>query len=238
MITNYLFDVDGTFTSPRQKIDKDFQRFFIGKWLGVQYMQNNGTYLVTGSDKDKTIEQVGQQVWRSVSGVFQNCGNQFYKNGAIVYESSWKMSRNLRIDILDEITKSFWYGRFSNNIEERIGMVNVSTIGRNAPSPLRKEYYEWDSENLERQGIVDRLSQKHPHIEFNIGGEISIDIHPVGCDKSQALDHIPRGKTVFFGDKCSLGGNDCVICLKSDVCHAVSGWEETYEIMKRYSEWK
>lgn len=234
MRTNYLFDVDGTLTPPRGEMDKDFRRFFVGKWVGVQYIQNNGTYLVTGSDRDKTVEQVGQQIWRAVDGVFQNCGNQLYEHGSLVRESSWKMSRDLKIDLLDEITKSRWYGTASNNIEERIGMVNISTIGRNVPHPLRKEYYEWDNENLERKGIVERLSEKHPDIEFNIGGEISIDVHPVGCDKSQALEQIGAGRTIFFGDKCTLGGNDCIICLKADVCHMISGWEETYEIMKRY----
>lgn len=234
MKTNYLFDVDGTLTPPRESMDKNFHRFFRGEWLGTQYTRDNGTYLITGSDKDKTIGQIGHQIWRAVDGVFQNCGNQLYEHGSLVRESLWKMSRDLKIDLLDEITKSPWYGAASNNIEERIGMVNISTTGRNLPHPLRKKYYEWDNKNLERKGIIERLSKKHPDIEFNIGGEISIDAHPVGCDKSQALEQIGAGRTIFFGDKCTLGGNDCIICLKADVCHMVSGWEETYEIMKGY----
>ena len=50
---NYMFDIDGTLTPSRLPIDKDFEVFL------KQWILNKQTYLVTGSDKEKTIEQIG-----------------------------------------------------------------------------------------------------------------------------------------------------------------------------------
>ena len=68
---NYLFDVDGTLTPSRGVMDSDFQRLFI-RFLSRERKAGNKVFFVTGSDKDKTIEQVGLQLWMSVDGSFQN----------------------------------------------------------------------------------------------------------------------------------------------------------------------
>ena len=74
---NYLFDVDGTLTSARTVIDKDFKKFF-GNWITKIRGQGDAVFLVTGSDKLKTVEQVGLDIYRCVNGVYQNCGNQLF----------------------------------------------------------------------------------------------------------------------------------------------------------------
>ena len=55
---NFLFDIDGTLTTSRSKIDEQFKRFF------MEWMDGKNVYLVTGSDKEKTIEQIGIQIWK------------------------------------------------------------------------------------------------------------------------------------------------------------------------------
>ena len=50
---NYLFDVDGTLTPSRGVIDDDFK-----KWL-INFALKHNVVLVTGSDRPKTIEQLG-----------------------------------------------------------------------------------------------------------------------------------------------------------------------------------
>ena len=42
----------------RSKIDEQFKRFF------MEWMDGKNVYLVTGSDKEKTIEQIGIQIWK------------------------------------------------------------------------------------------------------------------------------------------------------------------------------
>ena len=47
----FIFDVDGTLTPSRGKIDLEFKTFF------DTFCKLNDVYLVTGSDRDKTINK-------------------------------------------------------------------------------------------------------------------------------------------------------------------------------------
>ena len=226
---NFLFDVDGTLTEPRQKIDKVFSKSFAA-WENWQIEKLNSVYLVTGSDRDKTVEQIGVSLWRHVDGVYQNCGNVFYQHGKLIKRSEWKMSDELCLSITEQVEKSRWYGKADNNIEQRVGMLNISTIGRSASAVQRREYFNWDKANGERLDIVYELSQKYPDLSFDIGGEISIDIYPKGKDKSQVLDDM-FGKSIFIGDRCEEGGNDHSIAINSSYYYNVTGWKETREIL-------
>ena len=49
----FIFDIDGTLTLSRQPIDTSFQAFMI------VFCCKHPVYLVTGSDRQKTIDQVG-----------------------------------------------------------------------------------------------------------------------------------------------------------------------------------
>ena len=53
---NYIFDVDGTLTPSRGRIDKDFEKFFL------DFTKKHNVYLVTGSDYEKTEEQLGEEI--------------------------------------------------------------------------------------------------------------------------------------------------------------------------------
>ena len=48
----FIFDVDGTLTPARKQIDGEFLPFF------SEFAARNDVYLVTGSDRDKTLEQL------------------------------------------------------------------------------------------------------------------------------------------------------------------------------------
>tara|TARA_B100001939_G_scaffold55410_1_gene44590 strand:+ start:6673 stop:7380 length:708 start_codon:yes stop_codon:yes gene_type:complete len=226
---NFLFDVDGTLTESRKTIDEGFKRFF-AEWVNVQREQGNKTFLVTGSDRDKTVEQIGVSLWRHVDGVYQNAGNVYYEHGKLRFQKLWKPSDELRSSITTLVEKSSWYGTADGNIEERIGMINISTVGRSCNSILRKEYYLWDLGKGERADIAHKLSEQFPELEFVIGGEISIDIFPKGNDKSQVLDQM-TGESIFIGDRCEKGGNDYTIAQKSDLHYNVRDWKETHAIL-------
>lgn len=226
---NFLFDVDGTLTPPRESITPEFKKFF-GRWVGVQQGNGHKVFFVTGSDRDKTVEQVGLPLWRFVDGSYQCSGNQLYSGGKLIKQSEWMMSADLHYDIIELLEKSRWYGKADENIEERVGMVNISTVGRSATNILRKEYFEWDNRNHERVKIKEELSTKYEDLEFSIGGEISIDIYPKGKNKSQVLDDMD-GDSIFFGDKCQEGGNDYEIATKSWRHYDVQDWQHTLAIL-------
>ena len=232
---NFLFDVDGTLTPAREKIAKDFERFFV-HFLETRRSQGDSIILVTGSDKQKTIEQIGLPLWRLVDYCFQNCGNQVYQKGALVRESEWQPPEGLIQSIKNIIRKSCWFGTSGNNIEHRQGMINISTIGRDCTKEERTKYYEWDKVNEERKHIVNLLKSKYNNLDLSIGGEISIDIYEKGKDKAQAIEAIKDfgllDKNIFFGDRCEEGGNDYSIAIASDESHHVKDWKDTKRILE------
>ena len=75
----FLFDVDGTLTPSRQKIDKEFSKFF------SKFCKTNEVYLVTGSDRDKTIEQLGKTLYNKAKKVYNCSGNSVWVKHKNVY---------------------------------------------------------------------------------------------------------------------------------------------------------
>ena len=86
---NYVFDVDGTLTPSRLAINVEFKKFFI------DCIKNKNVYLLTGSDHEKTIEQVGEEIWNGVTESHQCGGNVIFRNGELIEESKWKPSKSL-----------------------------------------------------------------------------------------------------------------------------------------------
>lgn len=229
-MTTYIFDIDGTLTPPREAMDLDFRKYF-GEWVARRRGLGDFVIFATGSGRKETIEQVGLPLYRLADGCYQNCGNKLYIRNSLVKKSRWQMSAHLRLDITILLQKSPWYGQAENNIEERTGMVNISTVGRSATKHQRDRYNRYDQRVKEREGIVERLSARYPKLEFSIGGKISIDIYPKGKDKSQILQDV-RGESIFFGDRCNAGGNDYGIAQKCSKYHNVADWQDTKRIIE------
>jgi phosphomannomutase len=225
---NYIFDVDGTLTPSRLKMDAEFSNFF-RKWI-----KNKNVYLLTGSDHEKTIEQVGVDIWKEVTEAHQCGGNVVYRNGDLTEVSKWQPSKSL-IDICQNLIDISKYPvRAGNHIEERLGLLNVSVVGRNCTQKQRLAYNEWDSVNCEREFICKSITTMFPELEATAGGQISIDIHQYGKNKSQIRRKL-EGIIHFFGDKTELGGNDYPIASileEPDKVFQVDGWEHTYKLLK------
>ena len=233
---NYIFDIDGTLTPSRLKIDSKFEKFFL-KW-----MKDKDVYLVTGSDKDKTVEQVGEKIWTKAKRVYQSCGNAVYEGGELIKQLDFKLDKELRRLLYTFQAASEWKIRYGNHIEERIGLINYSTIGRNCPQEARERYAEWDKEIKERELFCKMVEDTFPDLEASVGGEISIDIYPKGKNKSQVLLDI-NGTVTFFGDKCQPGGNDYPLVERlgqlnelynlSVTVNEVNDYNDTWRILKR-----
>lgn len=69
----YVFDVDGTLTPSRQVINKKFAVWF------RKFCQSNHVYLVTGSDRPKTLEQIGNTIYNSCNRVYNCNGNDVWR---------------------------------------------------------------------------------------------------------------------------------------------------------------
>jgi phosphomannomutase len=217
---NYVFDVDGTLTPSREKIDEKFEKFFLN------FCRKNSVYLVTGSDYSKTVEQLGSDICYAVEGIYNCSGNLLTKRDIEIYRNDFELT-NEELEALDmELRKSGFSIRTGNHIEKRIGAVNFSIVGRNANKAERQLYIEWDQATNERHIICENLNDRFSRLEFVVGGETGIDIFLRGKDKSQIAAHL-RPFT-FFGDRCEVGGNDHSIYLIADKAHWVSDWKDTY----------
>ena len=229
----YAFDVDGTLTPSRLTIDRDFRELFL------DFQKRNDVYLVTGSDKDKTIEQVTYEVWLRSKGCLQSCGNHIFERGREVYRNNWKPGNDLLISLNQFLKDSPYPIKTSNHIEERIGLVNFSVVGRDCTQEERDAYGLWDDEHKERLEIADKINKAYPTLEASVGGQISIDIHPKGANKSQAKQWILSKyrepvEIHFFGDKTLPGGNDydlAKILNKPHKVYQVEDWTQTENIL-------
>ncbi len=236
MKTVYAFDVDGTLTPSRLTMDPVFKKFFL------DFCKYNYVYLVTGSDKDKTIEQVGEEVWNAAAGCLQSCGNHIFVKGKEVYRNNWNPGEDLIKLLKSFLNISKWKKQTSNHIEIRTGLCNFSVVGRDCTQEQRDEYGEWDDINKERLDMAAIINESFPLLEASVGGQISIDIHPKGANKSQAKEwilnqHLEENvKIHFYGDKTMEGGNDYDLANILENPHKtfqVKDWQETYELLKQ-----
>ena len=198
----FLFDIDGTLTPPRRSMESSHTMYFLNWMVGKK------VYLVSGSDRYKVLEQVPSSILSRCEGVFCSMANEFWgSKDDSVYKNEWEAPINLLKDLNQILLESEYGVRRGNHIEHRTGMINFSVVGRQASREEREEYFNWDKLNGERVGVVDSLKDKYKDLDFNIGGQISIDINPKGANKSQASKWVRENSLeeiefVFFGDKC------------------------------------
>ena len=237
--TLYLFDVDGTLTHPLSEVDDVFAEVF----LSWRREKNKKVYLVTGSDIKKTKRQLFSSFIDQCEGIFTCSGNVFYSKGQKIYENTLHLppdfieNLQLYLDI-----GSRWNRKTGTHIEIRSGMVNFSTVGRNASPNLREAYYKWDQTHREREDIVDYIRGIYPEFEVSIGGQISVDIYPAGKNKAQVVDkleeiHGSDVSLVFVGDRNLPGGNDWPLAQRLEAregstWYQVLSYEETRALIE------
>ena len=227
----FIFDVDGTLTPSREQINPEFLLFM------MFFAAKHDVYLVTGSDRDKTLEQIGVDLYNAVKRVYNCSGADVYEQDKNVYRSEWTLPWDVERFLYDELDYSVFPYRNGNHIERRPGGVNFSILGRHEDTSLRrKEYIKWDKERLERQDIADRIRTSFPELTVALGGQTGVDIGPKGSDKSQILRDFRLGEeVVFFGDRMEEGGNDYSLgeAVKNmgGKAYPVKDWKDTQSIL-------
>jgi phosphomannomutase len=247
MSSIYLFDVDGTLTPAKSKIDDKF------KGTLATWMRNKEVYIVSGGSFVRLIDQLGVDIIDSTQGVFSCMGNIFYQKREqindsgmnewdIIYENKFVAPKNLYRSLNSYVAKSNYHTKTGNHHEERVGMVNFSIVGRNATSQQRKDYEQYDMEHAERKRIVGKLSKKYPELDFVIGGAVSMDIFNCGNDKSQVIpryfaEALEHNQIHFVGDRIPFPGNDHSLAAAlrehpNGAAYEVETWQDTAELLK------
>tara|TARA_R100000951_G_scaffold24316_1_gene20524 strand:- start:6769 stop:7512 length:744 start_codon:yes stop_codon:yes gene_type:complete len=234
----YIFDVDGTLTPSRSAIDKKF-----AQWLS-DFCDNNDCYFVTGSDKPKTIEQIGETIYNKAKYVFQCAGNEMWRGDVLLSSGVLELSADLKQHLANILEQSsFKHKTGRNHIEQRSGLVNFSILGRPAGSMTRDLYKKHDKFTNERYIICQELGFDYDSYQFSVAGDTGIDITTKGMDKSQILKHFSDTDILyFFGDKTGSGGNDHEIALAVhdrlgyNRVFSIEGWRHTWNILKHERE--
>ena len=233
----YIFDVDGTLTPSRLRMTEEFAKFF------DEWSSKNKYYLVTGSDLDKTKEQLPIAYVDRAEAIFTCCGNQMWRDDELIYSNKFNPPKDLIEYLERKVLKSEYPNRCGNHIEDRGSMVNFSVVGRDCTQEQREDYFKWDKAMGERNIMCMEIKGTYPGVDAVVGGQISIDIYPKGMDKSQVLNVIeqerlvPPNEYIFIGDGIKNGGNDYPLAELMDnteICdwYHTDGWEHTKKILE------
>jgi phosphomannomutase len=231
----FIFDVDGTLTPSRDHINLDF-----AIWFG-DFCLMNEVYLVTGSDKAKTVEQVGLDIYNKCERVYQCSGSDVWDAETNILKSGWTLPELARTFLISCEYESLFSLRTGNHIEQRSGMANFSVVGRNANAEQRAKYVEYDTVKNERINIASAFNTMFPDLQATVGGETGIDIAPRGADKSQILRDFKEDDTIhFYGDAMFEGGNDLPLAyalkdFQLGFSHQVDGWQHTWEKLREHT---
>ncbi|KAF3846750.1 hypothetical protein F7725_003828 [Dissostichus mawsoni] len=188
-----LFDVDGTLTPPREKIDPQLDEFFQSLRRKVKIG------IVGGSDYSKIAEQLGDDVVDKFDYVFAENGTVQYKDGKLFSKHAIQnqLGEELLQDLINFCLSYMGLIKLPKKrgtfIEFRNGMLNISPIGRSCTREERIEFSEIDKRRSGRSGLI------------------SFDVFPEGWDKRlclELLDSEGLHSIYFFGNETSDGGND------------------------------
>ena len=228
----FIFDVDGTLTLSRQRIDDKFYTYFL------DFCRNNLVYLVTGSDKEKTVEQLTEEIYNSCHTVYNCLGNDVWRGNENIYKSKWVLPEVVHEALSFLLGESEFPLRTGNHFEHRTGLCNFSIVGRNANLDQRRQYVEWDKTTYERIKIANAINDLFPTVEARIGGETGIDLIERGRDKRQIISQFTddEAKLYFLGDRMDKAGNDYSLSLavkeKGGELFHVKDYKDTWDILK------
>jgi phosphomannomutase len=230
-----LFDVDGTLTKPRARVDNSMLT------LLEKLREFYTLAVVGGSDFEKIRGQLGLDVLERFDYVFAENGLEAYHGKSIhvgniklhLGEENMKMFTNFVLRYIADLDIPQKRGTF---IELRAGMYNISPIGRNCSQSEREEFEKYDQVYHVREGMIQALQKEFGHLNltFSVGGQISFDVFPHGWDKTYCLGLIPQFEHIeFFGDKTYKGGNDHEISIHPTISksHTVKSPEDTFELL-------
>ena len=228
-----VFDVDGTLTPSREKIDP------IHAETLLEFAKKTDVYILTGSDFPKTKEQLGE-ITKVVKGCYQCVGNELWINDELVQSTpKFDIPKLMLRWCKEKLAESrFPHRTGKKHVDLRAGMMNFSILGRGCTREQREEYIEYDLEYGEREELANEFNDMFKTFSAQIAGETGIDISEVGKDKGQVFKPLEElyNSIIFFGDDTQPGGNDYPFVEKiTGFPHrvfSVTGPEDTFETLE------
>ena len=228
-----VFDVDGTITPSREKIDPEYAKVL------RELSSKVDIYFLTGSDFAKTKEQLGD-LTKLAKGCYQCSGNELWVNDELVKSVPEFTTSKVMVQWFKQklAESSFPYRTGKKHMDLRPGMMNFSIIGRGCTKKKRQEYINYDQKNNGREQLAKDFNEIFKTYNAQIAGETGIDVCEEGRDKGQVYEPLQElyNSIIFFGDDTQEGGNDYPFASKIQSfphrCFHVNGPEETFETLK------
>lgn len=249
-----LFDMDGTITPARQSIEDSMvdtlmellkvSEVGIVTGSGFEYvMQQCGSFFNSEHDfskltilscngTQKYIHVDGEWVQHSTLNMREHLGEDFFRDLMLLLSE--------RVYVTHLINTSNGLPLAGHFISYRTSLINWCPIGRCATNDDRHRFKKLDAENKIREYNMRLFTQSKfaEKVAFAMGGNTSIDIYPIGWDKTYALNHYEDYDHWFVGDRCTLPtGNDKPLYdkikeTKPNQAFEVKTTSDTVEIIK------
>ncbi len=120
-------------------------------------------------------------------------------------------------------------------LEDRGSQVTFSALGQSAPVDAKQA---WDPDGSKKNALRAAVAERLPDLEVRSGGSTSVDITRRGIDKAYGMRKLAEQTGIslddmlFIGDRLDPDGNDYPVKAMGVVCHAVTGWQDTVDVLE------
>lgn len=230
-----MFDVDGVLTDRGEPINSEFKHWFLN------WCENHNVGFLTGSDREKSVEQIGNELFNIARISGHSMGNEIYFQGERYLLNQINLTESERQFMQSAIDACEFVIKNGNHITLRPGSINLSFPGRGVDAMTRKQFKKYDAHTEIRKKFIDEFRSKFPRFEAYLGGDTSIDICLQGGNKgdfirlSDALAYTGIDKILYYGDRIYEYGidypveqlnNNFVKCIQID-----NGYMQTKEVL-------
>ena len=242
-----IFDLDGTLTESKTEMDAEMAS------LMGRLLERRMVAVISGGGFSRFQEQFlgktnypPEQLSRLL--LFPTSATRFYR-----HENSWKEiyadmltveERQKIKDAFEQVFKEIGYQHpprlYGEVVEDRGTQVTFSALGQKAPLEAKKQWR--GTKDDRRREIVEALKKYLPDFQIQIPGFTSIDVTKKGIDKAYVIHQIEKllginvADMIFVGDALYEGGNDYPVKKTGIATVAVSGPEETKQLIKSWLE--
>ncbi len=222
-----VFDLDGTLSESKTKIDKTMAKIF------CSLLDKKKVAVIGGGNYLQFQKQLLKGL-KCPKSKFENLfllptsGGRFYEYKKNKWQLVYKISltKEEKQKIYKAIKKSLidvGYKKpkkvYGQVVEDRENQITFSALGQDAPL---KEKEFWNKNSDVRPKIKKALKKYLPEFEIRLGGTTSLDITHKGIDKAYGVRqlrdrlNIPIEQMIYIGDALYPGGNDSAV-LKTKI---------------------
>jgi phosphomannomutase len=221
--THLFFDMDGTVTPSRSKIDPKMKELLASLPATVA--------VISGSHNDQMAFQMDGL---PVIQMGQNGNHVIYPElGELWFDALTKAEK----DEIMEHANTVWAACDhevpdpDDIFEDRGSQISLSLYGHHADPALKKAF---DGDFKKRKSLMERFPFVSNNVEAKLGGSTCIDYFRKGKNKGFNIDRLitqmewDKDSCVFFGDALFPGGNDETVVGVIDTI-AVTDPEDCYQ---------